>query len=172
SFSAPGTYILRLTASDGVLGTDADVTVTVLPQGAVVGAGTGVQAIYYDNVDLTGPSVTRTDPTIDFEWLDGGPDTSIAADTFSARWTGQVQAQFTEAYTFTTLSDDGVRLWVDNQLLVDNWHDHSEVENSGPAVMLVKGQRYDIRMEYYERTGEATATLSWSSPSTPKAIVP
>jgi hypothetical protein len=172
SFSTPGTYVQRLTASDGALAADSDVTVSVLAQGAVIGAGAGVQATYYDTVDLTGPTVTRVDPTIDFDWADGSPAPSIAANTFSARWTGQVQAQFTEAYTFTTLSDDGVRLWINNQLVVDNWTDHGAVENAAAPIALVKGQRYDVRMEYYERTGSAVAALSWSSASTPKTVVP
>ena len=59
-----------------------------------------------------------------------------------------MQAQRTQTYTFYTTSDDGVRLWVNNQLVVDNWTDHAATENSG-AIALTAGQRYDIRMEFY-----------------------
>jgi hypothetical protein len=62
---------------------------------------------------------------VDFNWGTGSPDPSIAADNFSARWTGQVQPVSTQAYTFYTVSDDGVRLWVNNQLVIDNWTDHA-----------------------------------------------
>jgi hypothetical protein len=171
SFSVPGVYTLRLTASDGLLASDAEATVTVLPEGAVVGTGTGVTGEYYDDVDFAGAPLVRTDSTIDFDWGAGSPDPSIGADTFSVRWTGQVQASFSETYTFTTLSDDGVRLWVAGRLLVDNWTDHGATEDSG-SIALVKGQRYDLRMELYEDGGDALARLSWSSPSTSKSVVP
>ena len=93
------------------------------------------------------------------------------ADTFSARWTGQVQPQFTGTYTFYTQSDDGVRLWVNGQQIVNNWTDHAATENSGDD-RADGGQRYDIRMEFYENGGGATARLLWSSASTPKAVIP
>src|SRR6185503_16194293 len=72
---------------------------------------------------------------------------------------------------FYTVSDDGVRLWVNGQRIVNNWTNHAATENSG-AIALVAGQRYAITMEYYENAGSATARLLWSSASTPKAAVP
>jgi glucose/arabinose dehydrogenase len=136
-----------------------------------VGTGTGLAATYYNNMDFTGTTLARTDPTVNFDWAMGSPAASIGVDTFSARWTGQVQPQFSETYTFYTQSDDGVRLWVNNVLVVNNWTDHAVTENSG-TIALTAGQRYDIRMEFYENGGFATARLLWSSPSTPKAAVP
>jgi glucose/arabinose dehydrogenase len=135
------------------------------------GTGTGLSATYFNNADLTGATVTRMDPTVNFAWGTGSPDPAIGADTFSARWTGKLEAQFTETYTFYTQSDDGVRLWVNGQLVINNWTNHRLTENSG-SIALTAGQRYDLRMEYYENTGGAVAKLSWSSASTPKAIVP
>ena len=78
------------------------------------GTGTGLAATYYNNADFTGTTVVRTDPTVNFDWASGSPAAAIGVDTFSARWTGQVQPQFSETYTFYTQSDDGVRLWVNN----------------------------------------------------------
>jgi hypothetical protein len=95
----------------------------------------------------------------------------LGADTFSARWTGQVDAPVSGTYTFYTASDDGVRLWVNGVPLVDNWTLHSLTENSG-TIVLTAGQRYAIRMEFFERAGAATARLLWSSASIPKAVVP
>jgi hypothetical protein len=95
----------------------------------------------------------------------------MGADTFSVRWTGQVMPQFSETYTFYTTSNDGVRLWVNGQLLIDNWTDHAATENSG-TITLTGGQRYDIRMDFYDNLRNAVARLSWSSPSTAKAVVP
>jgi hypothetical protein len=126
---------------------------------------------YFNNANLTGTTISRIDPTVNFVWGSGSPAQAIAADTFSARWSGQVQAQFTQVYTFYTQSDDGVRLWVNGRQLVNNWTNHPTTENSG-TISLAAGQRYDIRMEFYENTGAATAKLLWSSASTPKAAVP
>src|SRR4029453_18618114 len=75
-------------------------------------SGTGLSATYFDNADFTGAAVSRVDPTVNFSWGSGSPASAIGVDTFSARWTGQIEAPYTGAYTFYTVSDDGVRLWV------------------------------------------------------------
>jgi len=136
-----------------------------------IGTGNGLSATYFDNINFTGATVTTIDPVINFDWGTGGPVAGIGADTFSVRWTGQIQAQFTELYTFYTQSDDGVRLSVNGVQIINNFTDHGSTENSG-VIALIAGQRYDIRMEFYENGGFATAKLSWSSLSTPKSIVP
>jgi hypothetical protein len=135
------------------------------------GGGNGLAVTYYNNIDFTGTTVTGVDPVVDFSWGGGSPSAAIGVDTFSARWTGQVEAPVTGTYTFYTQSDDGVRLWVNGQQLVNNWTNHASTENSG-TIALTAGQRYDIRMEFYENGGSAVARLSWSAPSIAKAIVP
>src|SRR5262249_16152575 len=127
---------------------------------AVVGTRTGLTGQYFHDMTLTNAVLTRTDATVNFDWGGGAPDASVPADHFSARWTGQVQAQFTETYTFYTVSDDGVRLWVNGVQFVNNWTDHANTQNSG-TIALVAGQKYDIKMEYYENGGQAVAQLSW-----------
>jgi hypothetical protein len=82
-----------------------------------------------------------------------------------------VQAQKTEEYTFYTQSDDGVRLWVNGQQVINNWTAHGSTENSG-KIRLEAGKKYDLKMEYFNRSGGATAQLKWSSPSTAKQIIP
>jgi len=134
--------------------------------------GGGIRGDYYKGMNFDSFVLTRTDPLIDFSWGDpGGPDTSVGDDSFSARWTGEVEAAFTETYTFYTSTDDGVRLWVDGQQLVDAWVDQSTTEYRG-TIDLVAGNTYSLVMEYYENTGGAVAQLRWSSPSTPKGLVP
>jgi len=135
------------------------------------GTGTGLKGEYFDNSDLTGLAVTRTDATVNFNWGSGSPDPAIGSETFSARWTGQVEAAYSETYTFYTNTDDGVRLWVNNQLLIDKWVNQAPTEWSG-SIALTAGQKVDIKMEYYENTAGANASLSWSSPSQSKQIVP
>jgi hypothetical protein len=131
----------------------------------------GLRGDYYNNVDFTAFVLTRTDLGVNFDWGTGSPDPSIGVDTFSVRWTGQIQSLFSQTYTFYTTSDDGVRLWVNGVQLVNNWTGHSPTENSG-TIALTGGAPYSIQMDYYEDGGGAVAKLSWSSPSQPKEIIP
>jgi len=138
----------------------------------VAGTGGGIRADYYKGMNFENLVLTRTDPQINFNWGDpGGPDASVGDDNFSARWTGEVEAAFTETYTFYPRTDDGVRLWVDGQLLVDRWVDRSPAENRG-TIDLVAGNTYSLVMEYYENTGGAVAELRWSNPRTPQQLIP
>ena len=146
-------------------------TVGPSPTPYPAGNGTGLLGQYYDNMDFTNLLVTRVDPTVNFNWTGGSPDPSIGADTFSARWTGQVQPRYTGAVTFYAASDDGSRLWVNNTLVVDNWVDHETTEKSG-SITLVAGQKYDLRLEYYENGGDADVVLSWSNPAQAKQVIP
>jgi len=141
------------------------------PTGGVVGTGTGLTGQYFDNSNFTGASVSRTDATVNFNWGTGSPSASIGADTFSARWIGQVQAQHTQTYTFHVTGDDGVRLWVNGVLLINKWILQPATESSG-SITLIAGQKYDIKLEYYENLIDAVVQLRWSSASTPKAIIP
>ncbi len=133
--------------------------------------GGGVKGQYYKGMNFESLVLTRTDPQINFDWANAAPDPAVDANGFSVRWTGEIEAAFTETYTFYTNSDDGVRLWVDGQPLVDNWTDHTVVENSG-NIDLVAGNVYSLQMEYYDNTGPAVAELLWSSRRTPRQIVP
>ncbi len=135
------------------------------------GTGTGLTGVYYNNIDFTGTRVQRVDPTVNFDWGTGAPAPGIGADTFSVRWIGQVQPRYSQTYTFYTLSDNGVRLWVNGQQLVNNWTEHALTENSG-TIALTAGQKYVIAMEFYDNTGGAVAKLSWSSSSQAKEIIP
>ncbi|MGF2038132.1 MAG: PA14 domain-containing protein [Nostoc sp. CmiVER01] len=138
---------------------------------STVGNGNGLKAEYYDNIDFTNLKQTRTDPTVNFNWGERSPDPSIGADTFSVRWTGQVQAKYSETYNFYTTSDDGVRLWVNGQQIINKFVNQSATEYSG-AIALVAGQKYDIKLEYYDNTRYAVSQLSWSSSSQTKEIIP
>ena len=131
----------------------------------------GLTAQYFDRVDFTDLKLTRTDATVNFNWGAAAPDASMGADNFAVRWTGQVQAQFSENYTFYVKSDDGARLWVDGRLIIDNWVTQSATEKAA-TLPLVAGKSYDVRFDYYDATSTATAALSWSSASTPKQVIP
>ncbi len=131
----------------------------------------GLKGEYYDNIDFTGTMLARIDPEIDFDWGGGSPDPSMGSDLFSVRWTGQVQPEFSETYRFYVYVDDGVRLWVDNELIIDRWIDQPPTEWSD-TISLSAGERYDIKMEFYENGGGAVAELQWESASQSREIVP
>jgi hypothetical protein len=136
-------------------------------------AGSGLTATYFSGVDLTGASVQRIDSTINFEWI-GSPvagQQGIGGDVFSVRWTGKVVPRYSETYTFTTRSDDGVRFWIDGRLLVNNWTRHAATNNSG-SIALSAGRKYQIKMEFFQQWGGATAKLFWQSPSQAFGVVP
>jgi hypothetical protein len=133
--------------------------------------GGGLKGEYFNGMNFNTLVLTRKDPQIDFNWGNDAPDPTVGEDSFSVRWTGQVEAVFTETYTFYTNSDDGVRLWVDGKRLVNNWTDHGNTEDRG-TIDLVAGQRYSVVMEHYENSGGAVAELRWESPRTPKQLIP
>ncbi len=138
------------------------------------GNGAGLRAEYFNNISLTAPVVlTRTDATINFDWGSGSPaGGTINTDNFSARWTGQVEAPVTGNYTFSTVSDDGVRLWVNGIQLINNWNGHAAITDNGTPMALTGGQKYDIRMEYYEGGGGAVAKLLWAYSGQTQQVVP
>src|SRR5262245_1051921 len=111
-------------------------------------AGAGLAAAYFARTNLTLAKYSEVDPTVDFAWPSGTPNASLGLDGFSVRWTGQVLGKFSEAYTFTTISSGGVRLWVNNFLVIDQWTDHALREDQG-NVRLTAGKLFDIRLEYW-----------------------
>lgn len=161
-------------ASSGITNSNSSIfpEVTSTSAAAASPLGTiGLSAQYFNDKDFTTPILTRTDASIDFDWGQGSPDGAITADNFSARWTGQILPTQSEAYTFYTHSDDGVKLWVNGQLLIDHWAPHAAAEDSS-VINLVAGQKVDIQLDYYEQGGDAVAQLLWSSPSQVKEVVP
>jgi hypothetical protein len=143
----------------------------VIPADHLFQPTNGLTGDYFAGITLTGPAHTRADVTVNFNWGNGFGDPNVGADLFSVRWTGRITPPFSETYRFYANTDDGVRLWVNNILLVDNWTDHGPAETSG-TITLTAGVRYDIRLEYYEKSGSAVVQLLWSSPSLPKQIIP
>lgn len=138
---------------------------------AIAGSGTGLKGDYYSDTSFGTLVLSRTDATVDFNWGSGSPASTISSDNFSVRWTGQVSPRYSGSTTFYTQSDDGIRLYVNGQLIINNWTDHASTENSG-SITLTAGQRYDVKLEYYEKGGSAVARLSWASACEAKQAVP
>ena len=131
----------------------------------------GLQGAYFDGPNHSGTRIERLDATIPFDWGSGPPIAGIGLDTFSVRWRGQIAPRHSQIYTFATTSDDGIRLWVNNVLLIDQWNDHAPAVHSA-TIALAANVRYPIVMEHYENGGGAVAQLRWSSASQPLEIVP
>ncbi len=149
------------------------VTLLFLGVGTAIGAGNGLQGDYFNNTGLVAtPVLTRTDSTVNFNWGDSGPGHGIAHNRFSARWTGQVEAGATGAYKFATVSNDGIRLWVNNVQLINHWTSHATAKDESPAINLTAGQKYDIKIEFYENVGAAVARLLWTPPALTEVVVP
>ncbi len=122
----------------------------------------GAVGKYYNNINLSGTAVSRNDGAIAFDWGSSAPGVSgIGADNFSVRWDASLKVSTTGNYQFETITDDGVRLYVNNQLLIDNWTYHSQTSNTSSAIALTAGVYYPVRMEFFEGTGSAVAILNW-----------
>jgi len=144
-----------------------------IPVSQLSASGTGLAAQYFANAALTGtPGLARYEAP-NFNWGTGAPGTGVTADNFSARWAGTVSPLASGQFRFQTNSDDGVRLWVNGLLLIDNWSVHTAALDVSPPVTLFANQRYDIKLEYNDITGPAVSQLNWLLPgATTYAAVP
>lgn len=175
SVESAETVVLTLANGGGyTVGSPGSATLTIADndtQPPYVGTGTGLQGTYFNAMDFTSPVFSRLDATVDFDWGNGAPDPRIEADTFSIRWEGFIEAQYTETYTISPTTDDGVRVTINGTKIIDRWVDQAPSESSG-TIALTRGQKVPVVLEYYENGGGALAQLRWSSPSTAKTIVP
>jgi hypothetical protein len=122
---------------------------------------------YFSNPTLSGsPTLVRNDDQINFDWGGGSPAANIPADNFSVRWSRTVNLD-QGRYRFTTATDDGVRLWVNGRLLIDKWFDQAPTTYS--TEIDLPGGPAEIRMEYYEGSGGASARLERTQVSGPSA---
>jgi hypothetical protein len=142
-------------------------------------AGGGLKAEYFNNIDLSGePVLTRLDSEIDFNWGsadvagENSPDASINVDNFSARWSGELEVDLTDTYIFQITANNGFRLWLDGQPIIDFWDNGTTDSRQSEPIELVGGDMHSIRMEYFEGTGTAIAQLFWESSTREQQIIP
>jgi beta-glucosidase len=125
-------------------------------------SGKGWKAEYFDNMNLAGkPKLTRVEPLIDHDWVGDSPDTTIPSDQFSARWTATLTPDVAGERLLEVSSDDGIRLWLDGVMLVDDWKNHAEIYHK-VRVNLDAGRTYELKLEYYEDGGSAVVRCGWS----------
>jgi beta-glucosidase len=123
----------------------------------------GLRAEYFDNISLSGtPAATRLDQKVDFNWQTGAPDIkNFPNANFSIRWTGVIHPENSGIYTFVVKGDDGFRLWVDDKLIIDDWKDQATAQMTATTT-LDGGKDHAVKLEYYDRTGNAEIHLGWA----------
>ena len=130
----------------------------------VNGSVPGVKAEYFNNQELRGPAATvRTEQRIDFNWGRYQPTPQLNENSFSVRWTGKLTPPESGKYTLGFTADDGARLYLDGQLLVDAW-EKNPTKTVTKEITLEAGRSYDLRLEYFQNNREAVAKLVWSYP--------
>ena len=168
---AAGTsYTYSISAIDAAGNVGPAKTVSITMPLAAAPSGAGWAGAYFANTTLSGAPIGRLDPTVNFSWGTAAPIAGISADNFSARWTGQLTPAKTGTYTFYTQADGGVRLYINDKLIINHWT--AGANNQSATAALTAGTAANIRLEYFDTTGAATAQLLWSGPSVTKAVIP
>ena len=121
----------------------------------------GVIGEYFDNTNLSGePKIKRVDKDIDFNFGSSGPGSGVGEDFFSARWTGYFKAPATGEYFISTVSDDGVCLWINDKIVIEDWTTHASLAKT-ITMNLEKNKLYKFKMEYFENSGAAKIEFGW-----------
>jgi beta-glucosidase len=124
----------------------------------------GLTGEYFDNMELKGkPLITRIDKQVNFNYGESGLPEGFSNNNFSVRWTGKIKAPETGKYIIEFVSDDGVRVWINDKLECDFWNDHAPVSKS-ININFEAGKEYKIKIEYYQHGGGAIAVLGWYKP--------
>jgi hypothetical protein len=134
----------------------------------------GLVGNYFDTATLQNLVTTRVDPVINFseaEWGNAPAGTAVTPDdSYSERWTGFVRTETAGNWTFYTTSNDGVRLWIDENLIIDNWTQHTVTEDQ--ATVNLSAGWHAIRLEHYQQNGTVAISLSFAGPGQSKTIIP
>ena len=121
----------------------------------------GLLGEYFNNTSLSGtPVLVRVDPTIDFAWSSGSPGPGVNVN-FSVRWTGTLHVPADGEYSFASFNDDGTRLYVDGNLLIDDWRGHAPSWRYSSAVYLSAGT-HSFQVDFYDGASGAQAKIYWS----------
>lgn len=131
----------------------------------------GLLGSYFYGINLKRLLLERIDSNLNFNWYEFAPASEVNANNFSVRWTGKIMPRYSGTYTFFITSDNGRRVWINNQLIVDQWIADQDITYSG-TIDLTAGEKYDIKVEYYETSGNANIKLEWESAQQTREVVP
>ncbi|HEY7515154.1 MAG TPA: glycoside hydrolase family 3 C-terminal domain-containing protein, partial [Vicinamibacteria bacterium] len=137
----------------------------------------GLTGEYFRGRDLAGsPVLKRIDPVVDFRWYRGAPtdepvargelsaDRALDTDDYSVRWTGELLPPLSGDYELTVTGDDGVRLFIDGRMVLEDWAENRTARAARATVALEAGRGHDVRLEYFEGERDAEVRLSWRLP--------
>jgi len=124
------------------------------------------KAEYFDNLELTGtPVLSRTEEKVDGHWTLFAPDEKLKVDHFSVRWSGELTAQNSGEFEIGLEGNDGFRLYVNNEMVIDNWLKQSFTKKL-VKYNFKKDKKYNIKVEFFESQGEGKIQLIWNLDST------
>ncbi|WP_372757192.1 glycoside hydrolase family 3 C-terminal domain-containing protein [Mariniflexile sp.] len=123
----------------------------------------GLYAEYYDDKFLTGTPQTRVDKEVNFDPVNNPPDPYTNYRHKSMRWTGYLIPNVSGAYKIGVNSDDGIRLWLNNELVVDDWRNRGATTDQ-VEITMEAGKKYAIKLEYFDNGGDAVCQLLWEVP--------
>ncbi|MCE5324451.1 glycoside hydrolase family 3 C-terminal domain-containing protein [bacterium] len=139
----------------GIVGNSVDV-----PRPQYLGFACPFKMEVFDNRDLDGtPTKVTQASDISFDWCQNPPEGTSGLYNYSVRWTGKIRPPLAAKYTFNTKSDDGVRVYVDDKLIIDDWKTHEP--RSSQASLDLEERDYDIRVEYFQAEGGAQVSFGW-----------
>ena len=138
---------------------------------------------YKKHVEEKQTYIERIDSTVNFNWVRNSPDPRIRVDNFTGEWTGFIMPEYSEEYTFTAKADDGIKVWIDNTLIINQW-DKQDATLDGfvqgaettsthkSSIKLKKGKKHLIKVEYFENIQNASIQLKWASKSQQEEVIP
>ena len=127
----------------------------------------GLKGEYYKGTNFDQKVLTRTDPELSFNWRGSSPASGMPKSYYSIRWTGKLLAPVTGKYGFFAKVDDGIRLWIGNQKVMDSWQLNDSKNYSG-SIVLEAGHYYDLRVDYFNDMLEGEIELYWQRPDVKK----
>jgi YVTN family beta-propeller protein len=161
--TAAGRYPVRLVVRAGAVASSVEFLWEVVGSSAVA---PGLQSEYYAGTALSGSPIRTGNEAVDFNWGANSPAAGLPVDGFSVRWTGWIDPPESGEYVLQTLASDGVRVWVNDALVIDRWSYSDWGVDSSPSLPMTAGQRVPIRLEYFEGSGNASISLRWIRPGT------
>ncbi len=138
----------------------------------MIGAGNGLKAQMYSNISRAGKAVSGTDAAVNFNWGQATPNTAISSTPYSVRWTGNVEAEYSDVYTLSVNSDSGVKLFVNGSPVIHDWQKTSTGSQTG-TVAMEAGKQYHVRLVYGEKgDSDSNVSLNWSSDHQTSEVIP
>ena len=134
--------------------------------------GDGLQAVYYNGVNFNTAVVTEVDPAVEYFWQGCPPNPGVSPTAFSVKWTGQIEADYSETYTFTVDVNGGVSVIVNGQVLVNQWVENTSLMTFSGTISLSAGVTVPIEVDYFANGGTPQIQLIWQSASQPSAPIP